>query len=111
MTKTGEKSEANNDYSHYCISQRDMQCPLFLAVRREVMNLIMNRKLAAKMKESPYTYAEIAKRAGITRDTIIRRLDRGNWRRAEIENIGRLLRLTKAELLELFFPDYEPAEA
>ena len=73
--------------------------------------MIMNRKLAAKMKESPYTYAEIAKRAGITRDTIIRRLDRGNWRRAEIENIGRLLRLTKAELLELFFPDYEPAEA
>ena len=74
------------------------------------MDLIMNRKLAARMKESPYTYAEIAARAGIARDTIIRRLDRGNWRRAEIENIGRLLRLTKDELVALFFPDYEPAE-
>ncbi len=73
--------------------------------------MIMNRKLAARMKESPYTYAEIAESAGIARDTIIRRLDRGNWRRQEIEKIGRLLRLTKAELVALFFPDYEPAEA
>ncbi len=72
--------------------------------------MIMNRKLAARMKESPYTYAEIGRSAGIARETVVKRLDRGNWRRAEIENIGRLLRLTKAELVALFFPDYEPAE-
>lgn len=70
--------------------------------RREAM--IRNRELAERIKASPYTYAEVARKAGISRETMLRRLERGDWRSGEVAAISEALEMGTDETVRLFLP-------
>lgn len=67
--------------------------------------MIRNRKLADRIIESPFTYEEMAEKAGISRDTLIKRLDRGNWRAGEITAISKALDLPLGDVIRYFLPE------
>ena len=67
--------------------------------------MIRNRALADRIIASPYTYETMAARAGISRDTMIDRLDRGNWRAGEIVAISKALDLPRGDVIKYFLPE------